>query len=258
MSIHFSWQSAVVESALESSTKLVLLVIGTYMNQHGDGAFPSYATIAKSASLNRATVIRHIDLAVAAGWLKKGVRLRRSVKNGKLESDTNSYSVSFPLVAQDDQGVVAPGNQVVAQNDHPSRTEQPPLVAQGDPNTPVIPPQLTPQKNKGARKPKFDAAEMEVPSWLNREAWSDWVEDRKERGKPLTPKAAHLQIRKLDEYRQEGFRPEDVIENSIGNGYQGLYPPRTNNKTAGRNAPARENFKEKAYVGTDEADIDWL
>lgn len=27
---------------------------------------------------------------------------------------------------------------------------------------------------------------------------------------------------------------------------------------AGRKAPAPENFKEKAYVGTDEADIDWL
>ncbi|WP_303638791.1 helix-turn-helix domain-containing protein [Stenotrophomonas tuberculopleuritidis] len=128
MSIQFSWQSAVTKSELEGSTKLVLLVIGTYMNQHGDGAFPSYRTIAAGASLNRATVIRHVDIAVSQGWLKKKSRIRIAGASGRLEADSNTYQIAFPVVAEDDQG---------------SRTERPPLVAQGDPNTPPLTPQGT-------------------------------------------------------------------------------------------------------------------
>ncbi|MBA0285279.1 helix-turn-helix domain-containing protein [Stenotrophomonas maltophilia] len=104
MSVQFSWQSAVTRSELEGSTKLVLLVIGTYMNQHGDGAFPSYRTIAAGASLNRATVIRHVDIAVSQGWLKKKSRIRIAGASGRLEADSNTYQIAFPVVAEDDQG----------------------------------------------------------------------------------------------------------------------------------------------------------
>jgi len=143
MSVQFSWQAAVTKSNLEGTTKLVLLVIGTYMNQHGDGAFPSYKTIASGASLNRATVIRHVEAAVAAGWLQKRNRVRLNGSSGRLEADSNTYLISFPVVAQDDQGSRTEQPPLVAENDHPSRTGRPPLVAQGDPNTPVLTPQLT-------------------------------------------------------------------------------------------------------------------
>lgn len=38
----------------------------------------------------------------------------------------------------------------------------------------------------------------------------------------------------------------------------GIFPMKSNNANAGRKTPALENFKEKAYVGTDEAAIDWM
>lgn len=143
MSVQFSWQSAVTKSELEGTTKLVLLVIGTYMNQHGDGAFPSYRTIAAGASLNRATVIRHVETAVSQGWLKKKSRIRFAGASGRLEADSNTYQIAFPVVAQDDQGGRTEQLPLVAQNDHPSRTGRPGVVAQGDPNTPSLPPQGT-------------------------------------------------------------------------------------------------------------------
>lgn len=143
MSVQFSWQSAVTRSELEGSTKLVLLVIGTYMNQHGDGAFPSYRTIAAGASLNRATVIRHVDIAVSQGWLKKKSRIRVAGASGRVEADSNTYQIAFPVVAQDDQGSRTERPPLVAQDDHPSRTGQPGVVAQDDPNTPSLTPQGT-------------------------------------------------------------------------------------------------------------------
>ncbi len=143
MSVQFSWQSAVTKSSLEGSTKLVLLVIGTYMNQHGDGAFPSYRTIAAGASLNRATVIRHVEIAVSQGWLKKRSRVRVVGGSGRIEADSNTYQIAFPVVAQDDQGSRTEHPPLVAQDDHPSRTGQPGVVAQDDPNTPALTPQGT-------------------------------------------------------------------------------------------------------------------
>ena len=143
MSVQFSWQSAVTKSSLEGSTKLVLLVIGTYMNQHGDGAFPSYRTIAAGASLNRATVIRHVEIAVSQGWLKKRSRVRIAGTSGRIEADSNTYLISFPVVAQDDHGGRTVQSPLVAQGDHPGRAAQPGVVAQGDPNTPALPPQGT-------------------------------------------------------------------------------------------------------------------
>lgn len=140
---HFSWQSGVVGADLESSTKLVLLVIGTYMNQHGDGAFPSYKSIAEAASLGRATVIRHVELAVAAGWLTKRIRFRASGPEGRIESDSNAYNISFPP-APDTGGVVSQRDHLVSQEDQGGITVRPPVVSQRDPNTPVLTPQLTP------------------------------------------------------------------------------------------------------------------
>ena len=143
MSVQFSWQSAVTKSNLEGSTKLVLLVIGTYMNQHGDGAFPSYRTIAAGASLNRATVIRHVEIAVSQGWLRKRSRVRVVGGSGRIEADSNTYQIAFPVVAQDDQGSRTEQPPLVAQGDHPGRAGQPGVVAQDDPNTPALTPQGT-------------------------------------------------------------------------------------------------------------------
>lgn len=137
MSRHFSWQAAVLDSELEATTKFVLMVIGTHMNQHGSGAFPSYATIAGHASLNRTTVIRHVELAVQAGWIVKQQRMRPSKDDGRPEADSNLYGIAFPVVAQD--------NHPVAPSNHPGGPGQPPVVAQDNPNTPAITPQLPPQ-----------------------------------------------------------------------------------------------------------------
>jgi len=92
MSYHFTWQSAVLKSDLTASEKLVLLVVGTFMNMHGDGAFPSYSQIASSSSLSRRKVIEAIGRAEELGWLRK---VHRSRDNGS--STSNEYAVSFPI-----------------------------------------------------------------------------------------------------------------------------------------------------------------
>ena len=108
----FSWRSAVLDSDLQSSTKLVLLVISTYMNDHGGGAYPSQNTIVNKSSLSKRTVVDHIEIACNAGWLIKdthgfsGQGWRR-----------NEYKIAFPdvIIDGDDEGgaVIAPRQKVV-------------------------------------------------------------------------------------------------------------------------------------------------
>ena len=94
---------------------------------------------------------------------------------------------------------------------------------------PLIPDSLIPdsRKEKGARKraPSFDASRIELPAWLDAELWSDWVADRKERGRPITERGAQQQLVTLDEFRRQGSPPERVIRHAIASGNQGLFPP---------------------------------
>lgn len=73
----------------------------------------------------------------------------------------------------------------------------------------------------------FDALSIPLPDFMPEEAWAEWVADRKARGKPITERAAQLQLRTLAELSSKGFDPAAVIRHSISCGYQGLFPPTT-------------------------------
>jgi hypothetical protein len=55
---------------------------------------------------------------------------------------------------------------------------------------------------------------------LFREAWREWLLDRKDRRKPVTTRAAALQLRKLNDMSD----PVASIHQSIENGWQGVFP----------------------------------
>ncbi len=93
----------------------------------------------------------------------------------------------------------------------------------------------------------FDASTIDLPDWLDREDWQSWVADRKARKKPVTEEGAKRQLQQLADYRVEGHLPRAVIANSIAGGYQGLFPPRTTNRTNPNGASAHGNFAQQDY-----------
>lgn len=117
--------------------------------------------------------------------------------------------------------------------------------SQTDAPSPSPSPNTSPdgEVKKGAAK--FDATTIELPDWLDREAWASWCNDRKARKKPITQAAAHLQVKQLGEYLAAGHLPEAVIAHSIAGGFQGLYPPKPVTPAA---APGRapETFAERS------------
>ncbi|MBY0408296.1 MAG: helix-turn-helix domain-containing protein [Rickettsiales bacterium] len=87
----WSWRQAILRASLESTTKLVLLVLSTYMNDHGEGCYPSTTQIAHDASLTERAVFTHLRKAEMAGFL---VRDKRELSGRKWAS--NEYRAAYP------------------------------------------------------------------------------------------------------------------------------------------------------------------
>ena len=73
------------------------------------------------------------------------------------------------------------------------------------------------------KKPKFNPTEC-VPTTVNFAAWSDWVFFRKEKRKPISKRAASMQLKMLAEY--DYTTQQQIIDCSIQNDYQGLFAPK--------------------------------
>jgi hypothetical protein len=67
--------------------------------------------------------------------------------------------------------------------------------------------------------------EWEPPSWINKEAWDAFVEMRKAKGKraPWTNGARDGIIRQLDRLRSAGNNPDEVLWQSVRNGWSDVY-----------------------------------
>ncbi len=87
----FSWRQAILASDLTSTQKLVALALSTYMNEHGEGAFPSHETLAQNCSMARETVSRTVSKLVEAGWF----RLQKMHWGGQ-GWRRHAYRVSWP------------------------------------------------------------------------------------------------------------------------------------------------------------------
>lgn len=62
---------------------------------------------------------------------------------------------------------------------------------------------------------------IDLPDWLNKEVWGEWVDYRKERGKRLTPMSIKKQLKELENNKSDHVK---IINNSIKNSWTGLFP----------------------------------
>ncbi|HGN1374559.1 TPA: helix-turn-helix domain-containing protein [Proteus mirabilis] len=87
------------------------------------------------------------------------------------------------------------------------------------------------ETNNEPKKKGFDAKKEFIPDWLDREIWFNWIDYRNEIKKPLkTKKTFELQVKFLLQCLEEGYSPEEIINQSITNGWQGLFKPKNNHQ----------------------------
>jgi DNA-binding transcriptional ArsR family regulator len=67
---------------------------------------------------------------------------------------------------------------------------------------------------------------IEIPDWLDKTDWKDFVAMRKKIGKPMTDRAMKIIISKLENMKSKGISVSIVLQNSIVNAWQDVYEPK--------------------------------
>lgn len=85
-------------------------------------------------------------------------------------------------------------------------------------------------QTKGANNNKVnkdkEVKEIIIPDFINGDLWIEWINHRSEIKKKLTPTQSQKQISKLTKWHNEGIDVNQVILDSISNGWQGLFKPK--------------------------------
>ena len=105
---------------------------------------------------------------------------------------------------------------------------------------------------KSPRAVSFDASAVQLPDWLSAEIWSSWVAYRRDLKKPIKSQQTVTQaINLLDRCRLNGYSPEEIINRSIANGWQGLFEPNGAKPQPSQQVRVAENFAGKDYGQTE-------
>lgn len=105
---------------------------------------------------------------------------------------------------------------------------------------------------KSPRAVSFDASAVQLPDWLSAEIWSSWVVYRRDLKKPIKSQQTVTQaINLLDRCRLNGYAPEEIINRSIANGWQGLFEPNGAKPQPSQQVRVAENFAGKDYGQTE-------
>lgn len=81
---------------------------------------------------------------------------------------------------------------------------------------------------------------IDLPSWIDAQTWADFEEMRRKVRKPLTDGARRLAVKRLLALYAEGHDPTEVLEQSILNAWQGLWPISVSRQKVRDDAVSRE------------------
>lgn len=87
----WSWRQAIEKAKLPCPTKCVLFVLGNYMNEHGEGCYPTVETLAEGAGLSKRATLEHLHKAKLVGF----ITIRKHGFKGQKWA-RNEYSPRYP------------------------------------------------------------------------------------------------------------------------------------------------------------------
>ena len=86
----------------------------------------------------------------------------------------------------------------------------------------AIPERETETERETEKKP----VSLELPDWLNKTDWNDFVEMRKKLKKPMTDRAVKLMLSKLETMKNKGINTSEVLQKSILANWSDVYEPK--------------------------------
>lgn len=179
----WSWRHAFTSSKLPSTTRLVLHTIGMYMNEVGEGCYPSVANICEKSGLDKKTVLKHIGVARDAGWISvaqhgfRGQRWKRQEYAANWP-ERDLISGGVPVEENEGCGAVPPAlkvNKVVELVPEGGGIEGSKVVEQlhQDKNSPITSPVTSPIERE-AREENSKKEDRKAIERSFKKAFRDW------------------------------------------------------------------------------------
>ena len=207
--------------------KLVLIKLADNANDVGE-CWPSYQHIADQCEIGRSTVKVHIRELEKCGLLRREFRRKGELNQSNLfHLSLNSGSGAALPGAGDNPGG---GAGAAPRTSHSFESVIEPV------EQPVA---KAPSRTK-AKAVKFDPL-IAKPSNVGESAWADWCQHRKEIRKPLTATTCAKQAKTLAGHHD----PDAVINQSISNGWTGLFPEKV--VAGGRTIGNGPDFYDKSW-----------
>lgn len=214
---------------VDATARYVLLVLANYADKNGRGAFPSSASISDDTGLSIRTVKYKLDHLLEIGVIRLGNQAIAGAYIDRHDRRPTVYDLCVERGAP-----AAPGSSRGANDDttgcssrHNGVQTTTERGAGAAPN-PSINHQGTIKEPKGAvadapaapkKTPKFDPMTAK-PANVSSAVWADWCQHRREIGKRLTKTTCERQAKTLAGHHA----PDAVINQSISNGWTGLFP----------------------------------
>jgi len=217
--------------------KLVLIKLADNASDQGE-CWPSYQHIADQCEIDRSTVRKHIKHLEAQGL----VRIEN--REGPKGNSTNLYYLTLRNPAGQNSTPVGPESTGVGQQ--PTGGVGPESTRTSHSFEPVTEPvEQTVASAPSAKKKatKFDPMTCK-PSNVSEQTWADWCQHRKEIRKPLTATTCAKQAKTLAGHHA----PDAVINQSISNGWTGLFPEKVLPGTQANGSSRHHGFNDKDYT----------
>lgn len=87
---------------------------------------------------------------------------------------------------------------------------------------------ITEKKSIGAKAP----SSIEIPDWIPKSDWNDFLAMRKAIRKPMTVRAVNMMFSKLEQMNKKGINVSTVLQNSILNNWSDVYEPKVQANSA--------------------------
>lgn len=72
---------------------------------------------------------------------------------------------------------------------------------------------------------------IEIPDWIPKDDWNDFLAMRKAIRKPMTVRAVNMMFTKLGQMKSKGFNVSEVLQRSILNNWSDVYEPKVQQTT---------------------------
>lgn len=193
--------------------KLVLIKLADNASDQGE-CWPSYQHIADQCEIDRSTVRKHIKHLEAQGL----VRIEN--REGPKGNSTNLYYLTLRNpVGQNSTPVGPESTGVGPQPTPPVGPESTRTSHSFEPVTEPVEKTVADAPSAKKKAPKFDPMTAK-PANVSTAVWADWCQHRREIGKRLTKTTCDRQAKTLAGHHS----PDAVINQSISNGWTGLFP----------------------------------